>query len=491
MSSQSPLVSVIIPVYNMEQYLKETLDSVLASDYTHFEIIIMDDGSTDKSLEIAQEYANKDQRIKVHSQSNAGACTARNHAIAISTGEFILPIDGDDTITPDFISKAVEIFMKDKEVKVVSPRSDFFGERTGEWNLPTFSLQKIAHKNIMCITALFRKSDWERVGGYCEDIIAREDWEFWISMLKDGGKVVKLHDICFHYRVRGNSKRKRDRNMKRHVIDTLNRRHPEFFERELGGPLRYHRSWSKLINKVHRFFCPRTIVINSNYNQLAYFIKVMPLLFKFDKGSIIYKGRNELRELEQNNMKFVVKSFRAPNIINKFIYGIFRASKASRSYRYAQLLRSNGIDSPEPIAYYTERKGILFSNSYLVTRKSECPYIYYDLLTRHFPNAENIVRAIARTAAKMHENGYLHKDFSRGNILFNETSDGVKVEIIDLNRIRFRKIGINDGCKNFERLPATAQIHHWIADEYAKARGFDPETCYRLISQYRNAQPDA
>ena len=94
----SPLVSVIVPVYNMEQYLGETLDSVLASDYPSFEVVVMDDGSKDASLEIAKEYARKDPRVKVHTQPNAGACAARNHAITLAGGELILPVDADNTI---------------------------------------------------------------------------------------------------------------------------------------------------------------------------------------------------------------------------------------------------------------------------------------------------------------------------------------------------------------------------------------------------------
>ncbi len=491
MNTDYPLISVIIPVYNMEQHLGETLDSVLSSDYPTFEVVIMDDGSTDSSFKIAQEYALKDKRVKVYTQTNASACSARNHAISLAKGEYILPVDSDNTITPQFISNAVKVIISDPDIKVVCPRADFFGDRTGEWKLPPFSLNLIAHRNIMDTCAMYRKADWARVGGYCEDIIAREDWEFWISILKDGGKVVKLPEISLHYRVRKNSKRVSDRSMKRHVIDTLNRRHPEFFERELGGPLRYQRTWSRLINRFHRFFNPRSVTVNEKYGNLADFVKVMPTLFKNNYGKIIYKGRNELREMNLNGVDLVVKSYRIPNIVNRIAYGIFRSSKAERSYHYASLLRDNGIGSPEPVAYYTERKGLLFTHSYFISLKSECQYTYMDLIKHDIPNAEKIVKAIAHVAAKMHEKGYLHKDFSRGNILFKEEKDNVLVEIIDLNRIRFRKIGIEEGCKNFERLPATPQIHRWLAQEYALVRDFDPDKCYELITSYRNAQPDA
>ena len=479
--NHSPLVSVIVPVYNMEQYLGETLDSVLASDYPSFEVIVMDDGSKDSSLQIAKAYASKDARVKAYTQPNAGACAARNHAIALAEGELILPVDADNTITPVFIRKAVEVIVQDDEIKVVCPRADFFGDRSGEWVLPPFSLKLLARKNIMDTCALYRKSDWERVKGYCEEIIAREDWEFWISILKDGGKVVKLPEISLHYRVRNSSKRVTDRSLKKHVIDVLNKRHPEFFERELGGPLRYRRTWSKLINKAYRLFHPRVVFVNKDFADFTSFIKALPVYFKNNEGRIIHKGRNELREIDYKGKELVIKSFCKPNPVNQIVYGLFRSSKAQRSYEYAELLLKSGIGTPQPVGYYTERTGLLFTRSYYVSLKSECPHIYYDLVKSHFTGQERILRAIARATAAMHEHGYLHKDYSRGNILFKETEQDVKVEIIDLNRIRFREIGMEEGCKNFERLPGTHEMFAVLADEYAKARGFDGAECLKRI----------
>ncbi|MFI3283231.1 MAG: glycosyltransferase family A protein [Rikenellaceae bacterium] len=255
--SNQPLVSIIIPVYNMEDFLRETLDSVLATDYPAFEVVLVDDGSKDSSLAIAKEYAAKDSRLRVLTQPNAGACTARNHAVRESKGEFILPVDGDNLISPDFVSLAVEAIMRDDDVKVVCPRTNFIGDREGEWILPPFSLNLLARKNLMDTTALYRRADWVRIGGYCDELMTREDWDFWISMLKDGGKVVRLTKVTFYYRRRAGSKRIRGRKLKGHVTEILNRRHAEFFERELGGPLRNQRSMSKFINRVARIFCKK------------------------------------------------------------------------------------------------------------------------------------------------------------------------------------------------------------------------------------------
>lgn len=478
-----PLVSVVIPVYNMETFLPETLRSVLASTYPRIEVIIVNDGSSDGSLAVANEFAAKDKRIRVVTQSNSGVCRARNTAIELAHGKYILPVDADNTIEPAFIAHAVAAIESRPGIKVVAPRADFFGARTGEWRLPPFSLRLLARKNIMDTCALYRREDWERVGGYCEYIIAREDWEFWIAMLKDGGEVVRLPDIGLHYRIRKVSKRTHDRRQKRHVIAVLNQRHPEFFERELGGPLHYRRSWSVLLNRLDRLLHPRRIYINKEYTGLDTFVKTLPALFAADEGRVIHQGRNELREISRQGTAFVVKSFRTPNPINRIAYGLLRASKAKRSYQYAEMLRKAGIGTPEPVAYHTERTGLLFSRSYYVCRKSECPYTYVQLIGGHFQNQEKYLRAIARTAATLHGNGMYHKDFSRGNILFRDTPHGVEVEIIDLNRIHFhRHISIEDGCRNLaERLPMTDGMARILADEYAKARGYEPEECLRLM----------
>lgn len=247
------MVSVIVPAYNAELYIKETLRSVLASDFRDLEVVVVNDGSTDQTLAEAQRVAHDDERVRVFTQKNAGPAVARNTAIAHSRGQYILPLDADDLISPTFIGEAAAILDADPQVKAVAPRSVFFGDRSGEWRLPDFSLARLARRNVMHCTAMYRRADYDRTGGYCPEIIAREDWEFWIALLKDGGKVVRTTEhVDFFYRVHAGSKRFADRGLKRHVVDTLNRRHPEFFRRWLGGPLRYQRSLSRLINLFTR-----------------------------------------------------------------------------------------------------------------------------------------------------------------------------------------------------------------------------------------------
>lgn len=98
------MISVIIPVYNTEQYLYRCIDSVLASSYKDFEILLINDGSTDRSPEICGQYAEKDNRIRIISQENQGVSAARNRGIEAATGDWIVFLDSDDRISRDFLS---------------------------------------------------------------------------------------------------------------------------------------------------------------------------------------------------------------------------------------------------------------------------------------------------------------------------------------------------------------------------------------------------
>ncbi|MBQ9077186.1 MAG: hypothetical protein IJY31_05020 [Muribaculaceae bacterium] len=236
-------------------------------------------------------------------------------------------------------------------------------------------------------------------------------------------------------------------------------------------------------------FHPRTLVLSPEFSHLEEFMLTIPERFRNNEGTVIHKGRNELREFKINGIPIVVKSFRIPNIINRIAYGFLRQSKAQRSYIYAKMLLKNGIGTPAPIGYYTERKGFFFSLSYYACLKSECTHTYIDLIKSDYPNQEKILRAIARVTARIHELKWIHKDYSRGNILFKETSEGnIKLEIIDLNRIRFQKVNMKKGCKNFERLPGSPKTLRILANEYAKARGFNPDKCYEIILANRERQ---
>ncbi len=243
---------------------------------------------------------------------------------------------------------------------------------------------------------------------------------------------------------------------------------------------------SRFFKKV---FAHRTLVLQPEYEGLRDFVCSIPERFASGEGEVIYKGRNELRKMTCDGLDLVVKSFRRPNFINRFVYGIFRPSKAMRSYDHARLYVAIGVGTPYPVGYLNVRRGLLLDRSYYVTLASTCPHVYNDLFYQHFDYADEVLRAVGRVTAVLHEHGYAHKDYGRGNILFQKTPDGIKLEIVDLNRMYVGPIDMERGCKNFERLPATPHMHRLMAEEYAAARGFDAEKCFELMQAFRSTQP--
>ncbi len=248
----------------------------------------------------------------------------------------------------------------------------------------------------------------------------------------------------------------------------------------------------KNIAKRWGLWHPAILVLNDEYAQMESFVMSIEQRFAEGEGMLIRKMRNELRELQFDGKTLVVKAFGKPNVINKFVYGIFRPSKAKRSYDNACELLSMGIATPTPVAYMNRRGllGLTFCRSWLVTLKSECPFVYEDLFRKEIPYAEEVLRAVGRLVAKMHIRGLMHKDLSRGNILFDRKDNGsIVLELIDLNRIEHGEVDMRAGCKNFERLPATPQMHRWMAEEYARMRGFNVEECFCLMQDFRKTQP--
>ena len=229
----------------------------------------------------------------------------------------------------------------------------------------------------------------------------------------------------------------------------------------------------------------RMRVCDEHDEALRDFVRSLPMLFRTGQGQLLYKKRNELRSFVCQNREVVVKAFAKPNLLNRLIYGFLRKSKAQRSYEYALRLKRVGIDSPQPVAWLTERNGLLFTRSYYVSLKSTCPYTYDDIqLGKIQPQSEEerYLRLVARMAARLHGAGMLHRDFSQGNILFG---DGDRVELIDLNRIRFLSVDMELGCQNIsERLLANRRQRRILADTYAQERGFDKDACFDLLTRY-------
>jgi glycosyltransferase involved in cell wall biosynthesis len=235
----SPLVSIIVPCYNQAQYLSEALQSVFDQTYCNWECIIINDGSPDNTKEVAQEWVKKDARFIYLYKENGGLSSARNTGIAIAEGEFILPLDADDRIGKDYTLLAMKAFQEDTDLKLVYCKAEKFGEESGSWNLPYFSLFELARQNMIFCSAFYRKKEWERVGGYDVNMVfGLEDWDFWISILKNGGNVACLDEIGFYYRIKSESMVNNIFTEKRkEIFEYLSIKHADFIVSKLGSTI--------------------------------------------------------------------------------------------------------------------------------------------------------------------------------------------------------------------------------------------------------------
>lgn len=196
-------VSIIVPCYNQGIYLSEALDSVLKQTYQNWECIIINDGSTDSTETVANEYCHKDNRFRYIYQNNQGVCAARNNAIHSSSGEFILPLDSDDRIAPTLLEKSVKLMESDSHIGIIHSKSELFGDVHGLYLVPEYSIDRMLLDNCIHNTSMFRRPDYDKTKGYnpcmSEGI---EDWDFWLSIIELGGVVKTIDEVLNYYRIK-------------------------------------------------------------------------------------------------------------------------------------------------------------------------------------------------------------------------------------------------------------------------------------------------
>ena len=213
------------------------------------------------------------------------------------------------------------------------------------------------------------------------------------------------------------------------------------------------------------------LTINPKYIALKPWLETLPDHFDTD-GEVIYQARNTIRRITVNNLNLVVKRYHKPALPNRIIYSTLRQPKALRAYENAITLNELSIPTPEPVALLIPDKLIL--ESYLVTIESPLKHTFFDFRDGVTDGREDIIRAFARFAADMHQKGILHRDFSPGNILYDCIDGKPQFQVVDINRMSFRHLTWQDGCRNFARLWGKRRFFEILADEYAMARNLNP-----------------
>ncbi len=200
-------LTVVIPCYNHGRFVSDAIRSVEQHpEKAHYEIIIVNDGSTDAhTLQTFRQLELDGYRV-IH-QSNKGLAAARNTGIRHAQTEYILPLDSDNLVRPTYITEGIQILREQPAVGVVYGYSNQFGAKNYVNEVPEFDLKKLLLQNYIDACAIYRKSLWEQVGGYDEKmpVMGYEDWDFWLTIATTGLKFHRIEKIVFDYRVRNDS----------------------------------------------------------------------------------------------------------------------------------------------------------------------------------------------------------------------------------------------------------------------------------------------
>lgn len=330
----STFVTVVVPVYNIEaEYLKRSINSILNQTYRDFELIIVDDGSTDGSAELVDEYATKDSRVKVFHKENGGSSSARNLAIAEAGGEYLSFVDSDDYIEPDFLEKLVAPIEKAKKMGEAAPKIVQIGrnEIDAEGNaLPDICIPPA--KEICVSNKEFFKSLIMHEGdcSFCTKVISKdlfdgkefpmgklnEDFHLLVQMLLECDRVVSLPGYGYHvfYRIGSNSRKKDKKDFSRVFADNIE--NADMVEKLVDG------KWPDLSSMALRF---------GLFQRLDYLLHIPIDYMRKD-----YEGYPQcVQYIRKNFLKMIVNKYLSAK--NKVYLAIFCAAPKGARVVHAKI----------------------------------------------------------------------------------------------------------------------------------------------------------
>jgi glycosyltransferase involved in cell wall biosynthesis len=258
-AGKSPMVSFLIPVYNAEPFVRETLDTVLAQTFPDFECIAIDDGSKDGSLSILRDFAARDDRIRVVTRPNKGLVATLNEGIDLARGEFLARLDADDLCNPRRLELQVEQMCREPDLVALGSGAlaiDERGRLLGDYSNPTVTHEQIdaahlqGHSSIHHPAAMLRASAVRQVGGY-HDLVPCEDFDLWLR-LAEIGRLANLPDRLISKRLLigglvGSNRERHDRVLLQILKDAWHRRglpgEPKLPEQTLTTRADFFRQW--------------------------------------------------------------------------------------------------------------------------------------------------------------------------------------------------------------------------------------------------------
>ena len=235
--STTPRVSIVMPVYNAGELVTRALDSVAAQTYRDVELVVVDDGSTDARTRSLLDAAAARPGTTLHRTENRGPARARNLGIERARGAYVLPLDADDWLAPDYLARTVPVLdAAAPRVGVVYTWIGLTGGHHGVWRTGGFTLGELLARCTIHVTSLYRRTLWDEVGGYDPAFVEScEDWDFWLGAVARGWEGACVPEVLAWYRRTDRSRHRAARvpGVSGRLVRTLVEKHRALYEAHL------------------------------------------------------------------------------------------------------------------------------------------------------------------------------------------------------------------------------------------------------------------
>jgi len=503
-------IGVVVTTYNSPDWLEKVFWGYANQSDSQFELIIADDGSTDETKRLIERY-REELPFPVHhvwhEDQGFRKTTILNTAIRETSSEYLIFTDGDCIPAPDFVAVHRQRaekgrFLSGGYYKLTAPVSDaitkadvdsgsafrfaWLSERGQPLNfkssklLPSSSIRWVIER----LTPTKRSWNGMNSSAFRADILAVNgfdermrygslDREFGERLVNKGlrGKQIRYSAICLHL--------EHERSYDKPESWELNRKIRAEVKENRSTWTKYGLSKTSEPTNLHGAGNTKTefkLAIAPAYRHLE--SELFSTLDTFDQfGEALQKGRNTIRRGTVDGLDITIKSFKRPASIQALIYGLFRPSKAKRSYEYAVKLTTKGIGTAEPIAYIEYYNGCRLAESYFISRYIEHDFTIREVLLNKVNDKAKVFQGFVDFTAKLHNSEVLHLDHSPGNTLIQKHDGHYDFSIIDINRMEFKTLNLEERLNNFVRLAANEDDLETLATLYATAENHDAAYC--------------
>jgi glycosyltransferase involved in cell wall biosynthesis len=233
---RTPRVSIVMPVFNAGRWLGQALASVAAQTYRDFELVLVDDGSTDARTIALLDEAARRPSVALHRTANRGPSHARNLAIERAHADLILPLDADDWLAPTFLEKTVPLLDAAPALGVAYTWVGLVGAHHGIWKTGDFTVQALLTRCTIHVASLFRRRLWADAGGYDPRFVEScEDWDLWLGAAARGWRGRCVPEVLVYYRRSATSRERHSRTpgISTRLMRTLVEKHRPLYEAHL------------------------------------------------------------------------------------------------------------------------------------------------------------------------------------------------------------------------------------------------------------------